>query len=138
MDKDEKKKLERKSRRRGIAVRGDVEAGGGYTRHILLCTGPQCCAPEEGEAAWKELNWQLKELRCGGANVYASRVGCLFFCQRGPLAIVYPEGTWYAHADAEGVVRIAREHLAEGRVVEDLAFARNPLVVPREEEGKEA
>lgn len=123
MDKNERKKLVRKSKGRGIAVDGT----GGYTRHILLCAGPLCCSPEAGQAAWKALNKSLKDLERGGCSVYASQVNCLRFCQRGPLAVVYPEGTWYAHADVEGCQRIALEHLRDGRVVEDLAFARNPL-----------
>ena len=137
MDKDERKKLVRKAQGRGIAVDGQ----GGYTRHILLCTGPSCCSPEEGQAATKALNKHLRLLRAEGHAVYASPVGCLSFCRSGPVAVVYPEGTWYAHADAEGCARIAREHLGEGRVVEDLAFARNPLVAempaptPEEEVG---
>lgn len=123
MDKDERRKLVRKAQGRGIAVDG----AGGYTRHLLLCTGPQCCTPEEGQATMKALNKQLRLLRAEGHAVYASQVGCLRFCRGGPLAVVYPEGTWYAHADAEGCARIAQEHLRAGRVVEDLAFACNPL-----------
>jgi (2Fe-2S) ferredoxin len=123
MDKDERKKLTRKAKGRGIALDGS----GGYTRHILMCTGPQCCSPESGIASWKALGKQVKELKREGCSVYASQVDCLFFCQRGPLAVVYPEGTWYAFVDEAGVEEIAREHLKKGRVVEDRAFARNPL-----------
>lgn len=123
MDKDERKKLVRKATSRGIAL----NSSGGYARHILLCTGPQCCTIEDGAAAWKALNKQLRELRQSGCSVYASRVGCLSFCLGGPLAVVYPEGTWYAHADAQNMGRIACEHLRDGRVVQDLAFASNPL-----------
>lgn len=134
MDKDERKKLVRKARSRGIAVDG----AGGYARHILLCTGPHCCSSEAGLAAWKALNKQLRELRSEGCNVYASRAGCLSFCRSGPLSVVYPEGIWYAHADAEGCRRIAEEHLREGRVVEELAFARNPLQLQAPEPEDEA
>ncbi len=129
MDKDERKKLERKARGRGIAVDG-VD---GYARHILLCSGPQCCSDEDGSAAWKSLNKCLQELKREGCHVYASHVNCLRFCRGGPLAVVYPEGIWYAHANAEGCRRIAEEHLRDGRVVEDLAFARNPLSLESED-----
>ena len=123
MDKDERRKLVRKAKNRGIAIDGV----GGYARHILLCTGQQCCSPEQGQAVMRVLNRHLRQLSAEGHAVYASQVGCLRFCQRGPVAVVYPEGTWYAHADAEGCARIAQEHLREGRVVEDLSFACNPL-----------
>lgn len=34
--------------------------------------------------------------------------------------IVYPEGTWYGYVRPDDAPRIVREHLVEGRVVEDL------------------
>ena len=26
---------------------------GNYRRHVFLCTGPNCCTPETGLAAWR-------------------------------------------------------------------------------------
>lgn len=34
--------------------------------------------------------------------------------------IIYPEGTWYGYVSPDDAPRIVREHLVEGRVVEDL------------------
>ena len=34
---------------------------GGYKRHVLLCLGPDCCAPEVGQAAWDVLKRELKD-----------------------------------------------------------------------------
>lgn len=102
---------------------------GGYRRHVLLCTGPTCCTPEAGMAAWEALKGQIKEQGLGvGENAcYRTKVGCLRVCCHGPTMVVYPEGTWYAGMTAERIGRFVREHLVEGRAVEEWVFARNPV-----------
>jgi (2Fe-2S) ferredoxin len=35
---------------------------------------------------------------------------------------VYPEGVWYAGVTVDLLERIVREHLKEGRVIEDAVF----------------
>ena len=34
---------------------------GAYTRHVFLCTGPNCCTTEAGMAAWEVLKRTAKE-----------------------------------------------------------------------------
>jgi (2Fe-2S) ferredoxin len=51
----------------------------------------------------------------------------LRICTAGPIAVVYPEGTWYQNVTPENAERIVQEHLIGGRVVEELLFARNAL-----------
>ena len=102
---------------------------GTFRRHVFLCTGPSCCTPEVGTAAWEALKREIKaqQLGAGPAACNRTKVGCLRICCHGPTVVVYPEGTWYSGMTADRIPRFVREHLAEGRPVEEWVFARGPL-----------
>lgn len=104
---------------------------GSYQRHVFLCGGPRCCSDEVGTAAWEELKKQLKDrnlsLSAQPGACYRTKAGCLRVCQQGPVAVVYPEGTWYAGLTADRVERFVEEHLIAGQPIEEWVFARNRL-----------
>lgn len=97
--------------------------------HVLVCTGGSCAPKGEQKRALRYLKKRTKELglrasKAREGGVVCSAVGCLDVCRGGPIAVVWPDGTWYGEAGPDNLERILQEHLLGGRVVDELAIAR--------------
>ncbi len=99
-----------------------------YERHIFFClneraNGEASCAQHNAEAAFAHCKQRVKaEGLAGPGGVRVNRAGCLDRCAGGPVAVVYPEATWYTFVDTSDIDDIVERHLKRGEVVERLAL----------------
>jgi (2Fe-2S) ferredoxin len=111
-----------------LAQRLDKVGIGKYNKHLLFCTGDSCGGKAlEGQKSWDHLKKLLIDNQLTPGPVFRTRCHCLRVCTNGPIGVVYPEGVWYGNLTPANVERVVREHLMEGKVVEDLLLATNPL-----------
>ena len=100
-----------------------------YKHHIFFCTnrrdaGEACCADHDAQAGFDHCKALVKAAGLNGpGGVRVNKAGCLDRCAGGPVAVVYPEATWYTYVDRDDIDEIVESHLRQGKVVERLLLA---------------
>ena len=100
-----------------------------YRHHIFFClnqrnNGERCCAEQGAQAAFDHCKAKVKtEGLAGVGGVRVNKAGCLDRCAGGPVAVVYPDETWYTFVDSSDIDEIVESHLKNGQPVERLLLA---------------
>ncbi len=103
-----------------------------YRRHVFICQNerapddPRGCCMARGAADVAEAFKRELKARNLARVIRANKAGCLDACEHGVSVVVYPDGVWYGGVTPADVPEIVEEHLVNGRVVERLAWTRNP------------
>lgn len=99
---------------------------GYYQRHVFFClnervNGEDSCARHRAKDGFDHCKQRVKKLGLAGpGQVRVNKAGCMDRCAGGPVAVVYPEGTWYTYVDQADIDEIVDRHLVRGEVVERL------------------
>lgn len=113
-----------------LAERAAIAKAETMQQQVLLCTAVDCDAAGDPAGALKAFKHEVARARLRH-SVMVTEVSCLEICEHGPIALVHPDGTWYAQVDEDAARRIVREHLRDGEVVDDHAFLTSPLDAER-------
>lgn len=95
-----------------------------FARHVLVCRGPRCSAQGAAELT-SALADGLAERGLGDDDVLVTLTGCLFPCNQGPVLVVHPDNTWYAHLAPADVPRLIDQHLVGGEPLRDRLAPRS-------------
>ena len=92
-----------------------------YRGHILVCSGTGCVSSGTNKVI-DGLKHNLDKQNIE-KEFLVVETGCHGFCEMGPIAIVYPEGTFYTKVTPEDTEKIVNEHLLKGRIVKELLYS---------------
>jgi NADH-quinone oxidoreductase subunit F len=87
---------------------------------ITICAGTGCLALGNGgviSAFEEEIDKQALETK-----VDIRKTGCLGFCERGPIVVIYPEEICYVDVSPEDVPDIVSQTVAEKKVIDRLLY----------------
>jgi (2Fe-2S) ferredoxin len=92
--------------------------------HVIVCTscrinGTQkgMCFQKGGVGLVQKFIEEIED-RDLTAECMVTNTGCFGICDKGPVAVVYPEGVWYGKLDEDAVAEICERHLEGGAPVE--------------------
>ena len=103
-----------------VALRTHGNASSKYERHVLVCGGTGCTSSGSPKII-EELEKEFAEKGLKD-KVQIVKTGCFGLCERGPIMIVYPEGSFYSRVNVDEIPRIVDEHLIGGNPVKEFLY----------------
>ena len=83
--------------------------------HILICGGTGCTSGNS-KVIFNEFQKLLEEKGIR-EEIKLIMTGCFGLCAKGPIVVVYPDGSFYQHVKPSDVEEIVNEHILKGRPV---------------------
>lgn len=85
-----------------------------FRHHIFVCAnkrdGRPACEDHGAKDALAKAKEAVNALPAADRDgVRLSAAGCLGRCQHGPVAVIYPEGTWRSYDSAEDLARFVTQ-----------------------------
>ncbi len=99
-------------------IAAEIQADTTVKKHILVCGGTGCTSGNS-----KRIEEEIRKgLAENGLDkeVKLIMTGCFGLCAKGPIVVVYPDGSFYQHVKPEDAREIVEEHIKNGRPVERL------------------
>ena len=91
-------------------------------KHVFVCTGDDC-RKRGGKRLCKAFKEALDEHHLK-RRIKVLEVDCFDQCAHGPIALVYPDATWYAGLSCRDAQLIVEQHLDGGRPVAAKLYRR--------------
>lgn len=89
----------------------------GTKHHVLICNGSSCMR-KGGEESTQAIRNEIAHLDLD-SFIHTTRTRCNGRCKDAPVAIVYPEGTWYKNVTPEVGSNMVRQHLIGGACLQE-------------------
>jgi (2Fe-2S) ferredoxin len=96
-----------------------------YEKHIFVCinrrNNSRSCAGNGSDQMQEHAKKRSRQMDLANLDkIRINKSGCLGRCEHGPVAVVYPDGVWYAYRTREDLEEIIAEHIGNNRIVERL------------------
>lgn len=91
--------------------------------HFFVCTSSRVNGMQKGYCYSKEsvqiVNKIMEEIESRDleSEVMVTNTGCFGICNRGPIVVIYPEGTWYGGVTVDDIEEIFDKHIEGGEIV---------------------
>lgn len=93
--------------------------------HVFICTSCRVNGQQKGLCYSKDsvdivqkFMEAIEDYDLSG-EVMVTNTGCFGICDKGPVAVIYPEGVWYGGLTEDSVRKIVEQHMLQGIPVEE-------------------